>query len=206
VSESARGHERFQGIDVGSYWHVLPPWVDAPDDDVPVIRIDPGGGAFGTGTHETTQLCLLAIGNLLRTGFRPETVLDFGSGSGILSIAAARFGARVEAVEIDPGSVERSEVNAALNDVAGLIEHRARMSEPARTYDLVAANILSSVLTLHADDVCQRVSRSGRLVLSGLVATDVPVILARYKPRLTGMKAQVFERGNWRAIVFVPDV
>ena len=78
------------------------------------------------------------------------------------------------------------------------------MSKPARRFDLVMANILSPVLLDHAEALCARQSRDGRMVLSGLVATDVPAILARFKPRLAPMKAETYERGEWRAVVFSP--
>src|SRR5664279_3870288 len=112
-------------MNVSPHWRVLPPWVE-PDvrghvDGVPIIRINPGAG-FGLGTHETTQLCLLALGHFLRSGFRPATVLDFGSGSGILAIGAALSGAKVEAVEINERAIENARENATLNHVEQLIE------------------------------------------------------------------------------------
>jgi ribosomal protein L11 methyltransferase len=168
-----------------------------------LLRIKPGPG-FGLGTHETTQLCLLGLGHLLRTGFKPQTVLDFGTGSGILAIGAALSGARVEAVEIDEMAIEHARENAALNDVDELIEFRTRTSEPARQFDLVFANIVYLVLLENAEALCARQLRSGRMILSGLFGTDVPGILARFKPLLIPMTAQVYERGEWRAVVFSP--
>ena len=197
----------FQGIDVSPHWRVLPPWVE-PEvqghvDGVRLIRINPGAG-FGLGTHETTQLCLLALGHFLRTGLRPATALDFGSGSGILAIGAALSGARVEAVEINERALENARENATLNHVEQLIEFRTQLTEPVREFDLVFANIVNPVLLEIGKALCARQSRHGRMTLSGLVATDVPSILARYKPLLAPMSAQVYERGDWRAIVFSP--
>src|SRR5512142_2344151 len=172
----------FRGIDIPPFWRVLPPEVDpstrGPSNNLSLLRIKPGHG-FGIGTHETTQLCLLALGHLLRTGSRPRTVLDFGAGSGILAIAAALSGARGQAVEIDARSIENGRETAVLNGVAPLIEWRTQLSDPAPQFDIVLANILNRVLLEHAEQLCTRQARPGRMILSGLFGTDVPGILAR---------------------------
>ncbi len=197
----------FQGIDVPPFWRVLPleiePGTRGPLDNLSLLRIKPGRG-FGVGTHETTQLCLLGLGHFLRTGLQPKRVLDFGAGSGILAIAAALAGAHVEAVEIDECAIENARDNAVLNGVESLIDHRTRMSEPPEAFDLVLANILNKVLIEYAEALCARQSRNGRMILSGLFGTDVPGILARYRPLLAPMKPEVYERGDWRAVVFSP--
>jgi len=98
----------FQGIDLPPFWRVLPASVElserGPLNDLSPLRIKPGRG-FGVGNHETTQLCLLGLGHYLRTGPRQRTVLDFGAGSGILSIAAALSGAHVQAVDLSEGMI-----------------------------------------------------------------------------------------------------
>ena len=195
----------FQGIDLPPYWRVLPPSVAlserGPVSNLSLLRIKPGRG-FGVGNHETTQLCLLGLGHYLRTGPCPRTVLDFGAGSGILAVAAALSGAHVQAVEIDELAIENARENAALNGVEPLIEFRTHLSEPAEPFDLVLANILNKVLLDHADALCARQSRFGQMILSGLFGTDVPGILARYRPLLAPMTPEVYERGDWRAVVF----
>ena len=205
--ERGRGTRRFRGVDLPPYWRVLPATGGAHESDssdtTPVIRLR-DGNAFGNGMHETTQLCLLALGYLFRAERRPATVLDFGAGSGILAIAAAGRGAHVQAVEIDPDAIECARYNVALNAVASRVEVRTSMREPAEPVDLVLANILRSVLLAFADALCARQSREGHMVLSGLVGTDVPAILARYKPRLAPMQAHVHARGEWRAVMFSP--
>ena len=192
-------------VDVLPYWRVLSaqaePEPRTSSNDVPVIRLAPSA-AFGDGTHETTQLCLLGLGSLLRTGFRPASALDFGSGSGILSIAVARFGARVEAVEIDEQAILSAHRNAEMNDVSKQIEFRHRLSQPAQSFDLVMANVVLSVLLDFADALCARISQGGRMLLSGLVATDVPVVFARYRPLLGPWQADVHTRGEWRVVQF----
>lgn len=194
--------EAFVGVDIAPYWRVLPR--DAFDDvshrpaAMRTLRVEPGAG-FGVGTHPTTQLCLLALGAFHRAGVALNSVLDFGAGSGILSVAAAVLGAEVDAVEIDPLAIANAQVNAGLNRV-----HIAFMQSLAapRLYDVVVANILAEVLLTFAGPLCARVRGSGRLVLSGLVATDVPALSTRFGALLAPMRAQVYAREEWRALVF----
>jgi ribosomal protein L11 methylase PrmA len=131
-------------------------------------------------------------------------MLDFGAGSGILGIAAALSGVRVEAVEIDELSQEDARTNATFNRVFDLIEFRKQLSEPPKTFDWVFANILNHVLLEFAEALAARVSRSGVLVLSGLTAADLPGILERYQSLLPTMIPTVSELGSWRAIRFSP--
>lgn len=196
----------FAGIDIAPYWRVLPP--NAPDtaprgERMRTLRLVQSE-AFGLGTHPTTQLCMLALGAFHAQGFHPAHVLDFGAGTGILSVAAATLGARAEAIEIDPLAIIDAKRNAALNGVGEKVTCRETLSEPARSFELVFANILSVILLHYAAPLCARVSLQGRLVLSGLVATDVPSLRARYAPLLPARRAQVYERGEWRALVFAP--
>lgn len=161
------------------------------------------GRSFGDGAHETTQLCLLAIGYLTR-GAEPDRMIDFGSGNGVLAIAAAGRGWHVEAVEIDPRALDEARHNASLNGVGDRIELRAELSAPPAPHPLVVANILLDVLLAYAHGLTSRVASAGHLVLSGLSGTDVPAILAEYRPRLAGHRPAVFARGQWRAVVFSP--
>jgi ribosomal protein L11 methyltransferase len=129
-------------------------------------------------------------------------VLDFGAGTGVLAIAAALHGARVEAVEIDARALAAAAENVRLNRVPELVELRRHLAEPPRQHDLVGANIVSPVLLEHAEALCARQAPSGRLVLSGFLGPQVPEILARYGPLLAPMRSQVYERGEWRAVMF----
>jgi ribosomal protein L11 methyltransferase len=190
------------GVDLAPYVRVLAH--GAPDPGgVPVVRVRPGVG-FGDGRHETTQLCLLALGSLARTGAPFASVLDFGSGNGVLAIYAATLGARVDAVEIDERALAESLENARDNGVEARVTHATRLPEPAAPRDLVVANILAGVLLAFAEPLAARVAPHGHLVLSGLLATDVPAILARYRPLLPGRRHEVYARGEWRAVVLSP--
>lgn len=191
---------RSPGIDVPPFWRIRPP-LGAIDGGVPLF-VQPGAG-FGDGAHETTQLCLQAIAAGPRTpGYR---VLDFGAGSGILAIAAARLGAVVDAVEIDEAALEHARENARSNEVASRIHFRRRLDESMGPYDLILANILREVLLREAEQLVGRLGRGKMLALSGLVATDVPEIIARYSAALDGRRPQVHRRGEWCAVVFWPE-
>lgn len=204
----------FQGVVVPPCWEILPPWRETAErSDSKIIRLNPGAG-FGTGTHETTQLCLqavaFAIPDLLRHGFRGEDegkrlqVLDFGSGSGILSIGAAVLGADVDGIEIDPMAIDNANENLAMNLIEGQVRFVRTMEElgtPDKKYPVVIANILRPVLLEFASLLVGKIERPGRIVLSGLIATDLPEVIARYSG-LLGTPPQIFERGEWRALVF----
>ena len=193
----------FRGLRLAPHWQiVLPGDGGVPEGSLRPLLVSTGAG-FGVGTHPTTQLCLLALGHLLRAYPTPARVLDFGAGSGILGIAAARHArAKVEAVEIDEAAREHARQTAHLNGVSALVSVRETLSEPPSTFDLVVANILRQVLLDYADALCARQSRAGHMVLSGLLATDVPAILARYSPELAPMRPGVYERGEWRAVLY----
>jgi ribosomal protein L11 methyltransferase len=185
-------------IEVPPAWKVVAAGCELPRTGEPIL-LEPGPG-WGDGTHPTTQLCLQAIGALARR-LEPWHLLDYGSGSGILGIAAARLGAQVDGVEIDGAAVEHAEANAHLNGVADRTRWCRRFEDAAGPYDTVVANILRSVLLESAQQLATRLSPGGALVLSGLVATDVPEVTVRYA-NLLGRRPDVHGRGDWRALVW----
>jgi len=168
---------QFDPIPISPRLWIVPTWHDAPDADAINLRLDPGL-AFGTGSHPTTRLCLRWLDLHLRPG---ETLLDYGCGSGILAIAAAKLGAaRVEGIDIDPQAVLASKDNAARNEV---VAHFGLPGElPEQTYDVVVANILTNPLKAMAPLLAGRVRPGGRLVLSGVLAEQAQEVMAIYRP------------------------
>jgi ribosomal protein L11 methyltransferase len=129
-------------------------------------------------------------------------MLDFGSGSGILSIAAAALGASADAVEIDATAIEHARQNFVANAVADRVRQLTRLEQTSGTFELILANILRTVLLAFADGLAERLAPRGTLVLSGLISTDVPEVSARYTPLLGGKRPEVYERDEWRTLVW----
>ncbi len=171
---------QFDPVEITPSFWIVPSWHEPPAAARQVIRLDPGL-AFGTGTHPTTRMCLRWIAQRGQTGRR---VLDYGCGSGILAIGAARFGAaEVVAVDIDPAAVAATRLNAAANHVAleaGLPELAAG------AFDLVLANILATPLKVLAPLLCAHVREGGgELVLAGILARQAGELREAYAPWLS---------------------
>jgi len=194
----------FSPIDVPGFGIVRPAWDEGhavATDAGTTIFIEPGAG-FGTGLHETTQLCLAALGDWRRGGSRLHRVLDFGSGSGILGIAAAVSGVgHVDAVEIDSLVHEAMRANAGRNGVAERVRVFATLPARGERYDIVFANIVAPVLLEHAEALCGRLAAGGGVVLSGLRAEEVTLVADRYAS-LLGCRPQVTARGAWHCLTF----
>ena len=155
----------------------MPSWHTAPDPDAIVLVLDPGM-AFGTGSHPTTRLCLEWLERTVTPGV---SVLDYGCGSGILAIAAARLGATdVLGVDIDPQAVTAARNNAERNGVDVRFDDSA--AEIRGQFDLVVANILSNPLKALAPAICSHVRPGGRLALSGILAAQAEELIAAYAP------------------------
>ena len=175
---------------------IAPPWSEVADAPARiVIRIEPGM-AFGTGTHETTRLCLKAIEKYFRGG----SFLDVGTGTGILAIAAAKLfpDARVEACDTDPQAVEIARENARLNGVGKQIEFRTgSVTEQTSSADLVCANLTGPVIVELLPSLLG--ATCGRLVLSGILAEQSELV----QSRLLELGADSFEidqDGEWIAL------
>jgi ribosomal protein L11 methyltransferase len=170
---------QFPPMQFGRIW-IVPSWHEPPDPSALNLRLDPGA-AFGTGSHASTRLCLLWLQEALGPRM---SVLDFGCGSGILSIAAARLGAgRVEGVDIDPAAIHAARANAARNHARVHYTLAAATAGPARTdtrYDLVVANILANPLMLLAPALCARLSPGGAIFLSGILERQAQDVVRTY--------------------------
>jgi len=168
---------QFAPVDVTPEFWIVPTWHEPPEQARQVIRLDPGL-AFGTGTHPTTRMCLRWIARQPLQGLR---VLDYGCGSGILAIGAAKFGAAtVDAVDIDEAAVRATLDNARSNDVA---LHAVGLPDAARgAYDVVLANILATPLKVLAPLLCRHVKAGGSLVLAGILERQADELTAAYAP------------------------
>jgi ribosomal protein L11 methyltransferase len=169
---------QFDPVEITPSFWIVPSWHEPPAAATQVIRLDPGL-AFGTGTHPTTRMCLRWIAGHAPAGQR---VLDYGCGSGILAIGAAKFGAtEVDAVDIDPAAVESTRLNATAN----LSVLRAGLPDLAQgSYDLVLANILATPLQVLAPLLCAHVRAGGHLVLAGILARQAQELTQAYAPWL----------------------
>ena len=170
---------QFEPVDITPEFWIVPSWHELPEQARISIRLDPGL-AFGTGTHPTTRMCLRWIarqpeGSLGRT-------LDYGCGSGILAIGAAKFGAAgIDAVDIDPAAVEATRYNASTNHV----QLQAGLPDAAEgEYRTVLANILATPLKVLAPLLCSRVQAGGRLVLAGILERQAQELKDAYAPYL----------------------
>ncbi|HEX8162231.1 MAG TPA: 50S ribosomal protein L11 methyltransferase [Pyrinomonadaceae bacterium] len=187
----------WQPVRVGERFVVAPPWseLDAGDERI-VIRIEPGM-AFGTGTHETTRLCLEAI----EKRFTGASFLDVGTGTGVLAIAAAKLRpqARVEACDTDAEAVGIAVENARLNGVGERIEFRVGSVEATTaSADFVCANLTADVIVPLLPALAA--ATCGRLVLSGILATQEELV--RSALRALGLNdCEVETAGEWIAII-----
>jgi ribosomal protein L11 methyltransferase len=173
-----RSQSQFGPVRAGARLWIVPHWCEVPrDPEAVVVRLDPGI-AFGTGSHPSTRLVLAWLERTLRVG---ERVLDYGCGSGILALAAARLGAgEVVAVDLDPQALQAAAVNARANGIA------LRTSAPemlgAEAFDVVVANILARPLISLAPQFAARTRRGGRLALSGILRAQRKEVLAAFAP------------------------
>jgi len=170
---------QFAPVEITPEFWIVPTWHEPPAQAREVIRLDPGL-AFGTGTHPTTRMCLRWIATHEVKGQR---VLDYGCGSGILAIGAAKFGAsQIDAVDIDEAAVTSTELNAQANEV----QLNAGLPELAQgTYNTVLANILATPLKVLAPLLCSHVQAGGHLVLAGILERQQEELIQAYAPHLT---------------------
>jgi ribosomal protein L11 methyltransferase len=170
---------QFAPVEITPAFWIVPTWHEPPAQATQVIRLDPGL-AFGTGTHPTTRMCLRWIAAQGAAGQALGRVLDYGCGSGILAIGAAKFGAQdIAAVDIDEAAVQSTLANAEANHVslaAGLPD------KVDGAYQTVLANILATPLKVLAPLLCSRVSPGGSLVLAGILERQADELKAAYAP------------------------
>jgi ribosomal protein L11 methyltransferase len=169
---------QFAPVEVTPDFWIVPTWHEPPEQARQIIRLDPGL-AFGTGTHPTTRMCLRWVA---QHGVQGQRVLDYGCGSGILAIGAAKYGAMdIDAVDIDDAAVTSTELNAQANGV----QLMAGLPDKAQgQYQTVLANILATPLKVLAPLLCSYVSPGGHLVLAGILERQAEELKAAYAPWL----------------------
>ncbi|MBP6277255.1 MAG: 50S ribosomal protein L11 methyltransferase [Limnohabitans sp.] len=167
---------QFAPVEITADFWIVPTWHEPPEQAKQIIRLDPGL-AFGTGTHPTTRMCLRWIA---QHGVQGQRVLDYGCGSGILAIGAAKYGASsIDAVDIDEAAVTSTELNAEANHVQLL----AGLPDKAKgQYQTVLANILATPLKVLAPLLCSYVATGGSLVLAGILERQADELKAAYAP------------------------
>ena len=173
----AKSREQFGPIRVSEHLWIVPTWRVPPEPDAVNLVLDPGL-AFGTGAHPSTRLCLQWLERSIAGG---ETVLDYGCGSGILTIAALKLGARrAVGVDIDPDAVRTARANARRNDVAG--EFLEGCAPLTFTADVVIANILANPLKVLAPMLASRCRHGGKIALSGILSDQASEVESCYSP------------------------
>jgi ribosomal protein L11 methyltransferase len=192
----AEWKKSWQPVEVGRRIVVAPPWAEVSERPGRVrISIEPGM-AFGTGTHETTRLCLAAV----ERHFKGDSFLDVGTGTGVLAIAAAKLRpeARVEACDTDESAVEIARENARLNGVAGRVEFRVgTVEETTPCASCVCANLTADVILPLLPALVS--ASCGLLILSGILREQAPQVLARLRS-LGLLRHETTADGEWTAI------
>ena len=197
--------ENYKPFRVGERLRIQPSWLEAEDqapNDI-VLTLDPGM-AFGTGTHETTQLCLMALEQNITTGDR---VLDVGTGSGILAIAAAKLGAsEVAALDTDRQAVraviENGEINGVASQIAVYEGTLSAVSLPQHYWNLVLVNILAPVIIslLGEDGLLDYAAENGRIILSGIIEAQTADV-GRAIDSAGGQVIEKLSMGDWAALI-----
>ena len=186
---------------------VAPPW-DMPSADVTsapagtpapiVIEIEPSRG-FGTGHHQSTRLCLVLLQS---RKLASQTVIDVGTGSGVLAIAAAKLGAAfVSAIDVDPDAIENARENISRNGVDAVVEAHVRdLTEAALSpADVVIANLTGTLLARHAEALTALVRRGGSLIVAGFTIDEKPLVLEAFESAFT--LSESAEEDDWWALV-----
>lgn len=192
----------YHPVRISRYLTIVPSWekYQAKQADEKIITLDPGM-AFGTGTHPTTRLTLQALEVYVRGG---ETVLDVGTGSGVLSIASKHLGAQtVHAYDLDEVAVRSAVENMQLNPIAHDVHVQANnlLTGVEETADIIVANILADIILLMIPDAWRLLKPEGTLIVSGIIEAKKQLVVEAMQAQ--GFEIdQVFTQKDWVAIAF----
>ncbi len=184
--------DRFQPLQYGQNLWICPSWYEVPDPEATNVMLDPGL-AFGSGSHETTRLCMQW---LARQQIDGKKIIDFGCGSGILAIAALKLGAvSALGVDIDPQALLASRSNAEINEVSESLQLVLPAALPDySTGDIVFANILAGTLIDLRSNLLKMRAQHGVLVLSGILCTQEAMVVEAFEP---GNTLLIDKDGDW---------
>jgi len=203
-AESWKRH--FKPIEIGDVLLIKPSWSKRrPRVGQAVVVLDPGL-SFGTGQHPTTSFCLRELTRCRMLG-QPQALLDLGTGSGILAIAAAKLGySPVEAIDFDPDSVRVARANARTNRVSAKIRFihldLAKLSlRPDYQYDLICANLLSTLLVAQSKRIVRRLKRDGTLVVAGILKSEFGLVAKACRAMGLSLRTSRVEK-EWRSGTF----
>lgn len=184
---------------IGDKIVIKPVWEDykASENEL-VIELDPGM-AFGTGTHETTRMCILALEKYVKAD---TTVFDIGTGSGILAIAAAKMGAKhVVGVDLDPVAVDSAKDNVALNSLNNIeILEGNLMDVVEGKGDLIVANILAEIIVILVEQVKDCLKKGGEFIASGIIRERESMVVEKLQSSGFAIKETLYD-GEWVCIV-----
>lgn len=190
----------YKPVHITDHLTIVPQWIEyQPKENEKIVLLDPGA-AFGTGTHETTKLCLSVLDSIIR---KDNTILDIGTGSGILAITALLLGAKsADAIDIDPLSVKAAKENAKLNHIDEYLTVRLGnlLDQVKGQYDVITANIVADVIISLLADIKPFMKPNGVLILSGIIRereADVLDALDQYNYSI----AEKHQDGEWIAFV-----
>jgi ribosomal protein L11 methyltransferase len=189
----------YHPVTIGDRFLICPSWEKVPvTDGRLIISLDPGM-AFGTGTHPTTQMCLEALEQVVRPG---DSVMDIGTGSGILAIGSILLGAdAVTGVDIDPVAVRTANENALINQVSDRIHlMTGECRDLVGQVDVIVANIVADIIIQIAPCMAERLKSQGTLIVSGIIAPREPDVTTALTRSGLG-KIKIMRQNDWVCMV-----